>query len=693
MLRRLPLLLLLPLAASADPLPDGAELRLGRPVTFSITAEAAFSPDGKRVATVPPNTSVHVWEVESGKRLSGTRYGPSSNLLGWSKEGKLRGVFQGGEGILLHEWADTDDKGPDEKLLAKLRGTDDFPPDKKKYVWRRALSADGQRMAVVFGVDDKDRTVAVYSPKPDIPLKWTERDLSVSLPGCEFVGFSGDGNTLFAIQPYLNKWGRVTAYNLSAKEPEEPAWVLDLPEDPNWQDATKWKGRPNAVLSADGKRIVIEFSHHGGVEVWDGPSGKKSNNWESPLSILTGGGERAQLAVSPDGKRLAISSREKTGLMGGVVYDLDTGKEAVKLVAGPNVSDWGLKYSPDGKRLYRSYQVWAAETGKELSPVTGHRGNVRSVLVSGDGKTIVTGGDDGTARGWDATTGEEKWRADFPYPVTLRRLDADTAVVSEGYGSMVIEKPLVTLSTGKVAELPGDMAKGTIVSGGFGERREPLVAVTPDGKTAVTLDRQAFALKLWDWPKGKLRSTLKFDPPEKTRFGGVRGVAFTPDGKELVGTFEYPEYKPTPGSGPAFRGVMCFERWDLSGEKRVERSTDKWLVTPSLAANGKRVLALNKGSVIDALTGEVVFAPTEEQKRTGRVPVLSGAVLSPDGDTLVAPDGWSGEGIIQWFDLKTGKEIATRTAGYRCDGPLAFLPDGRLVSGGEQVLVWKAVKN
>ncbi len=42
--------------------------------------------------------------------------------------------------------------------------------------------------------------------------------------------------------------------------------------------------------------------------------------------------------------------------------------------------------------------VWDMATGKEMSKLEGHGGYVRSVAISRDGKTIVSGSDDKTIR-------------------------------------------------------------------------------------------------------------------------------------------------------------------------------------------------------------------------------------------------------------------------------------------------------
>lgn len=665
----------------AEPLPDGAVLRLGeaRFQAFSIGRTAAFSPDGKRLATGGANSPVCVWDAATGKLLYATGITGSVHHLAWKDDGKLAGVnFFGLDGVFLSESAGEKDRGLSSDERSKLYQQVDKAPKRPGRVSLTALSDNGKRFAALRELEKGERAVEVSVHKPNTHTALFEPDLVLSLPRCDGVWLSRDGNTLFAHQNHPQNVRQLSAFDLTAKKPDESVWQVTLPRNPHG---------PQHVLSADGKRVVVQYPF-GKTELWDGPKGEKLRTLDLTYTKVGPHVEVPAIALSADSRRVAIGLRQEGGLMGGEVIDFDTGKSVAKLTPRPLPLAGELRFTPDGKRLARVASgvvaLWDADTGKDALPVSGHSGPVHSVLATRDGKTVVTAGADMTVRGWSPDTGKELWRRDFLFEVRLHSFGLDLMMLPN-WRTPGETKLLFDLNTGRTRALPGGMA------GSY------LTTLSADGTLAATVDSEKSTVGVWDWPTGKHRSTITLEPPDNLAhfpLGGA-GVQFTPDGKQLLLATTYQDPK-VPQRMELFemRPRLPFrERWDLKTGKRIEQTAEphrpKWIAV----ANGPRTIHLHEdGSLSDAASGaglgQLMIGEQPLQLRHARE-----AVLSPDGKTLaVARDDWTSDGAINLFDLATGKLTASRKAGERSQNALAYLPDGRLVSAGEGVFVWAAAK-
>src|SRR5690349_11879731 len=90
-----------------------------------------------------------------------------------------------------------------------------------------------------------------------------------------------------------------------------------------------------------------------------------------------------------------------------------SGEEAkLYLQLGHSDDVHSLAFSPDGRFVLTgskdwTARLWDAASGRELRKFEGHAQNVTSVAFSSDGRFVLTGSDDKTARLWDAASGRE----------------------------------------------------------------------------------------------------------------------------------------------------------------------------------------------------------------------------------------------------------------------------------------------
>ena len=186
----------------------------------------------------------------------------------------------------------------------------------------------------------------------------------------------------------------------------------------------------------------------------------------------------------------------------------------------------GAAYSADGSLLATggadgTAKVWDAQTGQERISLRGHTSDVVDVAFSPNGQQLVTAGRDGTVRVWDLTNGQE-----------LTQLQGQTAQVQRVAwspdGSTIAsagQDQVVNVWDAKTFE-PMSYSPLTTVS--------PLlsIAYSPDssliaaggGQTQGAVNGSVY---LWDVSDGSevANKTLHTNP--------VFAVAFTPDGSEV----------------------------------------------------------------------------------------------------------------------------------------------------------------
>src|SRR5829696_3566889 len=183
---------------------------------------------------------------------------------------------------------------------------------------------------------------------------------------------------------------------------------------------------------------------------------------------------------------------------------------------------------------FKVYEADLAAAKVEPKELYAHEGYVTGVALAG--KTLVTGGYDGKLT-WYDTDAKKVIRSETAHAKWIRRVvsSPDGKIVASVADDMVCR--LWDAANGKcVNELRGHAEK---TPHGFGSMLYA-VAFSADGKHLATGDKVG-KVKVWEIPSGKLLAEVEapimytWDPVQRLHsIGGVRALAFTPDGKTLA---------------------------------------------------------------------------------------------------------------------------------------------------------------
>jgi tetratricopeptide (TPR) repeat protein len=158
-------------------------------------------------------------------------------------------------------------------------------------------------------------------------------------------------------------------------------------------------------FSRDG-RLLASGSRDGRAIVWSTATWQATQTLLNPdKNELGGRGLIEDVAFSPDGKTLAIASREAGGKV--LLWNVADGK--LVALKGHSAAVQAVAFSPDGRTLAsgstdQTVRLWNVETRRELMQLDAgdlELGEVRTLTFSPDGKRLLAGGR-GTAALWSA---------------------------------------------------------------------------------------------------------------------------------------------------------------------------------------------------------------------------------------------------------------------------------------------------
>ena len=309
-------------------------------------------------------------------------------------------------------------------------------------------------------------------------------------------------------------------------------------------------------------------------------------------------------------------------------------------------------FSPDGRTVISGSEdgtarLWNADSGTSIGSPLRHREPVIAVAFSPDGKTVLTGSDDHAARLWDATTGEPAGP----------ELTPQGGVIAMAFHAG--RKLVLTGSRDSTARLR-DVTTGQPVGRPL-KHQGPVVgaAFSPDGRTICTHSEDGTA-RLWNAsgleaisPVLQIQDTSRAD---RVGFPGQDPVTLSPDGKMALialrlwdTTTGQPIGSPLPG--PAALRVLAFSsdgKSVFTFRRRGEGTAQLWdtgtgkpfgfnmehqsgIMAVAFSPDGRTILTGSRDTearVWDAATGQLVGL-LEHQG-----PVVAVA-FSSDGKTIL----------------------------------------------------------
>lgn len=466
----------------------------------------------------------------------------------------------------------------------------------------------------------------------------------------------------------------------------------------------------NSVGYAPDGKTIASADGTGVVAIWDAVTGKRRH------MFLDHSPGASAVAFSPDGKTLA------SGGGGGkvVLRATTTGKtlaelqHKVKIVLvhtwfGGKRGTWKkhteeirqLAFSPDGKTLLAvsggAIHLWNIRT-RTNKLVIEHPGVV-SALFAPDGKTIASASPSGLdhhVRLWDTATGRKIRSLEAPKVSAIAFSPDGNALAAacigpdnKGFATRdAVVSPAVGTQDG-VARVWDVKSGRSLLERRFrpgpGSWTRACVAFSPNakllalggsgylggGNVSVNPYRSEYGvIRIWQMTTGKKAIRYKGHP------GGVRSLAFSPDGKRLA-------------SGGEDRKVR---QWDTATGKEIVIVKTHFDEVRSAAVFPDGVTVATAS--LDG-TARLWDAITGAERRVLRVPKgdIRCVAVSPSGQS-VATGGT--DRLVRLWNTSTGKVLHTLKGHGAIIWSLAFSPDGKMLASvggsGYRVRLWDVAR-
>ncbi len=502
----------------------------------------------------------------------------------------------------------------------------------------KQLKVDGTPFPIQYLLSDRNHSSHNYEKQP---TKWINT-----------LDFSPDGNTLVSTSKYMLTEG--DGYTLFSGGPIE-IWDVETGE----QLASLTLSVTDVVFSGDGKTLAI--TGDAGVSVWDIPSRQE-------ICVFKG---HVKATFSGDGKMLCIIENNRF-----TFWDINTRSEFSTI--SPFQAQGIISYFPESFTLSQNgnllatadvdgvINVWETKTPSKIRTLAkDYEKTFTSLTFKHDGRTLVSGNANGWLQSFDFNTGNLKevskpvkrnlnglfYHKDGttltvvsdstllrPYPFeTHTLLNAINWSGSSSFddGTQIRVKVLAFSSNGK--RLATKNSKNRLVDVWditLGKNPQHIssvqyhwgsVVLSPDGAILATASQSGNGADLWHANTGALLTKLSLPKKLLARNNNIYSLAFSHDGKIMVGGTNKKE----------------IHLWDMTGNSHIGiLKRHKHAVCALVFSPDNTILASGDtgGGIYLWKFSDRSLIATYKSSGGG---YISNLAFSPDGKTLASTSGSS----------------------------------------------------
>jgi WD40 repeat protein/uncharacterized caspase-like protein len=424
---------------------------------------AAFTPDGKRLATSGFGTQTYVWEVETGRQLQQLKGRTNmAYAVAFSEDGtqltsggRTRWDLRTGQGRRLS--SSTTDKqlgmpSPNGKLIAMFApnestvtiydATSGKPlqtlnrPNFDGGVQRLYFSRDGKSLAVIYTTSKGVQQIG-RMPSSEVKI-WdavTGREIQSLLLSMSPVeaDFSSDGKILATVtmQGEITLWdvasgSRLRSLTSSAGQSFDPMSMMRNMPTPGQIRSGQMPNIPRPSMDQINSMITntlgsmtagtmgrnvsaVSFSRDGTVLASGGIEAKSNLDMASMMGQATTPQKKGKNQPQPNTDDFLKNLKVETiGQL--VLWNPATGQQ-LGVIKGHGKAITKVAFSRDAKLIAsagsdNTIKIWDVGTQRELKTLTGHTAGIESMDFSPDGRLLASASEDGSTFLWDANTGE-----------------------------------------------------------------------------------------------------------------------------------------------------------------------------------------------------------------------------------------------------------------------------------------------